>query len=410
VTPNAKQPMVLVGSGSQIWREYLLPAMAEKYSLHLLTPKEPTWEVPYIAGFDLVDTMDAKAMEEAARARFEEVAGILTYEETRVESAARLATAFGVRTSPPEAVYACRDKYASREAMRRAGLPGAQSIAVATLEEAESAARIIGYPLIVKPRALSASCGVSLVTEPGGLPAAVEEAARIWFDVVPTYEQPTLVEEYLEGPEISVEAVCRDGQVTALFVARKSLGFPPGFEEVGHLVRSDDPLLRDPDLLGLLQAAHRAVGLTDTITHTEIRLTQAGPRVVEINARVGGGRIPYLGQLATGVDVGLAAADLAAGAEPALEPVRTGVAAIRFLYPERDLRVEAIDVDRGKLPPEAHEVQVLAKPGDELLLPPTDHVRSRYAFVVVTAPDEKTCTAALDEAAAALTVRGTPLS
>ncbi|WP_190022820.1 ATP-grasp domain-containing protein [Streptomyces hiroshimensis] len=415
----AERPLLLlIGSGGQVWREYMLRSMATRYRVHLFCPEPPTWELPYIEGHGVVDTLDVEAMTALARAgsasasasASEEFSGVLTYEETRVEAAAGLATALGLRTSPPEAVRACRDKYAGREALRRAGVPQAESIAVAGLEEAREAADRIGYPVVVKPRALSASCGVTFAAGPEQLEEAFEEAGRIWFDEVATYERPILIEEFLDGPEISVEAVCRDGRVTALFVARKSLGYAPGFEETGHLVLAGDPLLDDPRLLKVLQDAHTALGLTDTVTHTELRLTGDGPRVVEINARVGGDRIPYLGGLATGVDIGLIAADLAVGAVPDTEPTRSAVAAIRFLYPDRDLTTASVEVDRDRLPDATHDVQVLAGPGKELRLPPKDPVRSRYAFVIAVAGTEQSCAAALDEAAAAVTVHGTPLA
>jgi biotin carboxylase len=405
-----KPLLLLIGSGGRIWREYVLRAIATRYRLHLLSPAAPTWEAPYITTHSLVDTLDPDAMAAIAKESSEDFAGVLTYEETRVESAAAVATTLGLRTSPVEAVYACRDKFTGRQALKAAGVPQAESVAVGSLEEARRAAEQVGYPVVVKPRALSGSNGVSLVRNPEGLAEAFREATAIWFDGVPTYERPVLVEEYLDGPEISIDAVCRDGLVTALFVARKRIGFPPGFEEVGHLVRADDPLLTDPQLLRVLQDAHTAVGLTDTVTHTELRLTGSGPRVVEINARVGGDRIPYLGGLATGIEIGLVAADLAAGAVPDITATRQQVAAIRFLYPAHDLTVETVEVDRERLPAAIHDVQVLAGPGRQLRLPPNDHVRCRYALVVAVAATGQECEAALDRAADAVVVHGAPLA
>ncbi|TGB03071.1 ATP-grasp domain-containing protein [Streptomyces palmae] len=410
--PDAAKPLLLlVGSGGRIWREYVLRAIVTRYRLHLLCPAPPSWETPYIDGYTVVDTLDAAAMTEVARAHPEGFAGVLTYEETRVEAAADLATALGLRTSPRSAVSACRDKYLGRQALERAEVPQARSIAVAGLEQAAEAAERIGYPVVIKPRALSASCGVTYVAGPEQLEEAYREAGRIWFDEVPRSSAPILVEEFLDGPEISVEAVCRDGRITVLFVARKELGYAPGFEEVGHLVRADDPLLRDETLLGVLQDAHTAVGLTDTVTHTELRLTADGPKVVEINARIGGDRIPYLGGLVTGIEIGLVAADLAAGAVPRLGTADSAaVAGVRFLYPECDLRLESIEVAEDRLPAEIHEVAPLADPGKELWLPPVDNARSRFALVVAVSRTEKDCTAALDAAAAAVVARGTPLS
>jgi biotin carboxylase len=406
---GARPALLLIGSGERVWREYMLRSMASRYRLHLFSPRPATWETDYVEGCTVLDTLDVAAMVAAARDRPETFAGSLTYEETRVESAALLAATLGHRSSPPAAVRACRDKYAGRQALHRAGVPQARSVAVADLAAAERAARDIGYPVVVKPRALSASNGVTLVPGPDRLASAFAEATRIWFDAVPRYDEAVLIEEFLAGPEISVESVCRDGRVTALFVAHKTLGYPPGFESLAHLVDGADPLLHDPDLLGVVQSAHTALGLTDSVTHTELVLTPAGPRVVEINARVGGDRTAYLGGLATGRDASLIAADLAAGAVPDTSATTTAVAGVRFLYPDHDLRVTGIDVDTSRLPAETCDVRVLAEPGSDLRLPPEDHVYSRYALIAAVAATEKRCVAALDEAAAAVTVRGTPL-
>ncbi|URM88713.1 ATP-grasp domain-containing protein [Streptomyces sp. MRC013] len=409
--PRAGRPLLLlVGSGSRPWREYLLRSITTGYRLHLFCPAAPTWEQRYLDGHTVVDTADAAAMTAAARAGGGSFAGVLTYEETRVVPTAELATALGLRTSPPAAVNACRDKYLGRLALGRAGVPQAEAIAVADLAQAGKAARRIGYPVVVKPRALSASCGVTLATGPHEIEEAYRQAAGIWFDDVPRLEAPVLVEEFLDGPEVSVDAFCRDGRVTALFVAHKDLGFAPGFEEIGHTVRADDPLLHDERLLGVLQDAHAAVGLTDAVTHTELRLTADGPKVVEINARIGGGRIPYLGRLVTGTEIGLVAADLAVGAVPEIpRPAGSTTAAVRFLYPERDMRLASVEIDEAALPAPVREVLPLAEPGRELRLPPVDNARSRFALVIAVAEDERDCAAALDEAAAAVTAKGTPL-
>jgi len=71
-------------------------------------------------------------------------------------------------------------------------------------------------------------------------------------------------------------------------LARKQLGAPPYFEEIGHVVDATDPLLSDPALLAVLSDAHRALGVADGVTHTEIPAHRRGPVIIEVNARLGG--------------------------------------------------------------------------------------------------------------------------
>lgn len=404
-----KPLLLVVGSSDQAWREYMMASLADRCRLHLFSATAPTWETPYLAGHDLVDTLDSNAMIDIASRHRERFAGVITYWETRVVAVAEIALAFGLTASPVAAVRACRDKYLGRQLLKAAGVPQADSLAIASLDEARAAASQIGFPVVIKPRALSSSSGVMLARTPAEVAVAYQHASLAWFAGVPSYPQPILVEEYLDGPEISVDSVCRDGYVTPLFIARKRLGFPPAFEETGHIVWADDPLFADEAVREVLQDAHTALGLTAAMTHTELRLTRTGPKVVEVNARTGGGLIPYLGQIATGIDLGLVAADLATGADPDLRLAKKSVAGVRFLYPEHDLSVTSVTVDRGRLPAKVKDVRVLASPGQQLRLPPRDTVHCRYAAIIAQGRTMAQCSAALDRAAEAVAIHGTPL-
>jgi biotin carboxylase len=193
--------------------------------------------------------------------------------------------------------------------------------------------------------------------------------------------------------------------VQPLCVARKEVGYPPYFEEVGHLVDAADPLLTDPELLAVVQDAHTALGYADGITHTELKLTPAGPKLVEVNARLGGDLIPYLGLRATGVDPGRAAAAVACGQPPEVAADRKLVGAVRFFYPDRRITVESV---RFVDPPSTVDLAVpLAEPGDVVSPPPAGTLFGRVAFATAVAPTAAECAAALDGAAAALQIRGT---
>jgi L-amino acid ligase C-terminal domain 2 len=199
-----------------------------------------------------------------------------------------------------------------------------------------------------------------------------------------------------------VDALCFRGRMTPAFVARKLLGFEPAFAEVGHVVNGADPLLRDPGLTEVVAAALRAVGFRDGWAHVEVKLSAAGPKVIEINGRQGGDLIPYLGLRATGIDPGLAGAAVACGREPDLRPRRSRVAGIRFCYPRQDGVVERVVVDRAALPPQVDRVRILAQPGEEILLPPRSHLHARCAYCTVIASTVEECLEALDAAVAAL--------
>jgi biotin carboxylase len=305
---------------------------------------------------------------------------------------------------PVEAARNCRDKRRTRQVLATAGVPQPESVAVASLDEATRQAARIGYPVVLKPRGLGASQGVVCVTSPGEVAEGYAAASEATQPGAPSFTRHVLVEEYLDGPEISVDGAIVDGQYHPLFLARKSLGPAPFFEETGHLVDSADPLLGSAELLQMLAAAHRALGVVRGITHTEVRLTSRGPRIVEVNGRLGGGFIPYLGMLATGVDPGRVAARIACG-EPTSPgddiPTRHGAVGIRFLYPPEDCRVGKVSLPAPGAFEGLRECVATVGPGVLLRLPPRGYL-ARYAYAICEGPTAQECAGRLNKATAAI--------
>ena len=416
--PQDKRPLlVVVSSLSRSSREHFFESVSEHYRVWLFLggagrSDVAEWELPYLVGHTVVDTLDAEAMIVQARrlAETEPISGLVCYDEARIEATAVVAAAMGLPTTPSDAIARCRDKHATRQALAAAGVPQARSAAVGSPEQAAEVAQRFGYPVVLKPRNLAASFGVRRADSPEELAVAYHRARSITLPEAPEYyEDGVLVEEYLSGPEISVDAACFDGEVAPLVIAHKESGFPPAFEEVGHVVDASDPLYQDPELTEVVTAAHRALGFHTGMTHLELKRTPDGFKVIELNGRLGGDLIPYLGQLATGVDLSLAAAAIACGRRPDLEPTVRRVAATRFCYPEREQTVDSVTIDQSLLPPEIERAIVLAEPGQRMLLPPNGSAwECRLAQLVAVADSAAACRTALDAAAKAVSVKLSP--
>ncbi|MGZ2361031.1 ATP-grasp domain-containing protein [Streptomyces sp. 372A] len=409
--PDDRPLLLIITSGLRRYREYLLASIAGRYRVHLIDATAPTWELPYLAGHSAVPDTGAGPVLAAARevAARQPVAGVMSWHEEHIVQAALVAGELGLPGTPPDAVRRCRDKYATRTALAEAGLPQPEFALAGSLEEALAAADKLGWPVVIKPRAAGGSQGVVLVHDADELADQFAATRDVHVPHNPDFAELVLVEEYLDAPEVSVDAVVRGGRVTPLFVGRKEVGFPPYFEETGHRVSADDPLLHDPQALRLLTGIHRALGVTDGWTHTELRLTAEGPKLIEVNGRVGGDLIPYLGLRATGTDPGLAAADVACGAEPDTAPRRDAHAAIRFFYPPADdTRIAALDFDRTELPAAIDLLEPLVGPGDVVSPPRKGLIDGRIALATAVADTAAECAAAIDHAARALrlTVEG----
>lgn len=408
---TAKRPvLLLVGSGMQTYREYLLKSISTRFDVHLLHTAAPQWERPYLAGWTVLpSTVDGPAMAAAATAlhRDTPVSGVLCWDEGRIHATAYIAEALGLRNGDPAVIWRLRDKAQTRAALATAGVAQPQSVPVRTIQEALDAAATVGYPAVLKPRGLGASLGVVRVDAPDELRAMFPFTRDTTAPdpVVYSSEHPVLVEECVVGEEISVDAVVRDGVVTPLFLARKVVGYPPYAEEVGHFVDAADPLLTDPVLRAALQATHTALGFRDGWTHTEFMLTATGPQLIEVNGRLGGDLIPYLGALTTGVDPGLVAAAVACGQEPDVTPTRRRVAGIRFFYVAADdTTVAEVSFDAGALPEATDRAVAVVAPGAVVSPPPKGTVWGRIAYATVVGDSVEECGAALDAAQAALRV------
>lgn len=241
-------------------------------------------------------------------------------------------------------IKACR-KDLTRQVLAEQGVPGPRFAVESEWPAIERAAADIGYPLVVKPVDLCGGMYVRRAENVGQLLSAVNDIAGFPVNARGQRRSPlTLIEELLVGPEFSVETVTRRGRTTVVGVTDKSVGGEPWFVETGHMFPAAIDAELGAAVSGVACAAIRALGLDDTVAHTEVKLTAAGPRLVEVNPRPAGNQITELVRRVTGIDLAAVHAEVALGREPVLEPLDTGVgsAAISFLLPPRAGVVEEI--------------------------------------------------------------------
>ncbi|MFF3786388.1 acetyl-CoA carboxylase biotin carboxylase subunit family protein [Streptomyces sp. NPDC001933] len=373
--------LLVIGSGDRDYRGYALQALAKQCRVILIDSTVPTWQRPYIAGHLVADLRDQEAVlaaAETASANFR-VEGVLTWHEFAAVHAATTARGLGVPGSEPAGVRACRNKAAARAIFDAHGVASARWAPVSDLADVRIAAHDLGYPFVLKPASAAGSAGVIRIDRPADLHEALAFAAAAAAGQSQE-AQGMLAEEYLDGPEVSVEVVSHQGHHTTVAVTRKQLGAPPYFEETGHLV---SPALDGPETDEAAHVATQALDaldITHGISHVELRLTRSGPRIVEVNPRLGGDLIPHLVNLATGIDLIRAAADLALGRVPDVRPKRHASAAIGFLYPTSAGQLRSLTVDPSLAAHTWCERAVLEQqPGASVAPPPGSGLDSRLA-------------------------------
>ncbi|MFD9112561.1 ATP-grasp domain-containing protein [Streptomyces bottropensis] len=405
--------LLVIGSGLKVYREYLIESAARRAAeldlkLVLVNNLKPTWQNDYFDEITVANVFDHDELRAAAReiASRRTVVGLFCYDEPLVMPAAELAAEFGLPGLGLAGVQGCRDKHRTRSMLTAAGLPQPGFELTDSLEQAREVAARIGYPVVVKPRALGASMGVVLAEDETQLDRAYLVASNASLVGDEPFRGGAIVEGYARGPEISIDGVVHEGEYRALFVARKETGHYPYFEEVGHVVDAADPLLRDPELIDVLTKAHEVLGVENGLTHTEVKLTSYGPVIIEINGRLGGDLIPFLGRIATGIDTGELLVEVAAGHRPDTAFTRHEVAGIRFGYPVEDATIHAVRVPTGL--PGLVTASPMVEPGTELRLPPGGYL-SRHSFVVCSGEDTGVCRERLATALAAVELDADPL-
>ncbi|GAA1228744.1 ATP-grasp domain-containing protein [Kitasatospora nipponensis] len=405
--------LLVIGSGLKVYREYLVApihrrARAAGLDLVLVNNLKPTWQREYFDEVVVANVFDTEVMGAAVRevAGRRTVVGLLCWDEPLVLDAGLLAAELGVPGLSASGVRGCRDKERTRAELTAAGLHQPGFELTTTVEQARAAAARIGYPVVIKPRAMGASIGVVFAADEAELDRAFEVAlAASRVDPGP-YRASAIVEAYAPGPEISVDGAVYKGEYLPMFLARKQSSDHPYFEEVGHLVDAGDPLLEDHELMSTVARAHRALGIEDGITHSEVRLTDRGPLIIEINGRLGGDLIPFLGRTATGIEPGEVLFDVATGQRPDTTATRRAVAGIRFGYPEQDCLLRSVVVPTAA--PGLVAAAPMAEPGTTLRLPPRGYL-ARHSFVVCEAEDTGSCLDRLAVAAALVTVEAEPV-
>jgi biotin carboxylase len=314
----------------------------------------------------MVATNDASALRNCiAELRAEApIAGVLSSSEYFIEAAARLARFEGLPGGNPEAIAMCRDKRRQRHCLKDAG------ILVPVFSCATSNADVVAalneqrYPLVVKPAFGTGSIGVRLCrTVEEVLQHAEGLLARTVNERGATIEPAILIEEYLSGPEYSVEIF--DAHVVG--ITRKLLSPEPLFIENGHDFPADIPGETAAQIAETAQRVLAAIGLHWGPAHIEIRLTARGPAVIEINPRLAGGFIPELVRQATGVDLIEQTLQVAVGRSLLLQPTHLQHASIRFVLTPVCGVLEAVEgLDEARAMPGVTEVQIYRRVGDQL--------------------------------------------
>lgn len=215
---------------------------------------------------------------------------VVAVDEQGVGIAAMASEALGLPHSPPSAVAATRDKLALRQALASAEVPQAAWAEIGEGDSGGEALAEIGYPCVIKPRSLSASRGVIRADTQAQAEAAIARSRRIVAASGGPEEASLVVESYIPGIEVALDAILAHGQVVPLAMFDKPDPLEgPYFEETIYVTPSRvDPAIQ-AQVLDVVARAARAVGLTHGPIHAEARIDAERVYCIEVAARSIGG-------------------------------------------------------------------------------------------------------------------------
>ena len=199
---------------------------------------------------------------------------------------------------------------------------------------------LLTYPCVMKPTDNAGSRGVVLCQSAGDVLREYPYSRRESRGGV------VIIEEYLRGAEFSVDMMIVDGEPHILQFTDKMTTGAPYFVETGHTQPTSHSAAEADAICDLARRAVRAVGIDMGPAHVEMILTEDGPKMVELGARMGGDCITtHLVPLSTGIDMIRAMIDSACGKKPDIERRFSRGSAIRYLDTPRGtvLSIDGVD-------------------------------------------------------------------
>lgn len=274
-----------------------------------------------------------------------------------------------------ETAVKATDKYDMIKAFKEHDVPSPWFFVVDSLEELKAHKTDVTFPCIIKPTDNAGSHGVAKVFTFQELTDNYEYAYSC------SRHGKVIIEEYLDGPEVSVEVMVVNGEVNILQITDKITTEAPHFVEMGHTQPSRLPSVVQRAIHNVTIAACKAIGIDKGPAHVEMKVTKRGPVMIELGARMGGDNITtHLVPLSTGVDMVGSTIKVALGEEPDITPTLHCGSAIRYFEVPYGT-IKAIEgIEEAKKIPGVKQITFTKEVGEEST--PIQCSNDRIGFVI----------------------------
>ena len=354
---------------------------------------------PNAVGLKLADkpiVVNITSEEDMLRVALEEqVDGVIhPCSEVSMNVMGRINDELGLSGISREAAIRATNKHLMRKAFEAGNAPSPKSILTESAEDAWNQFIAMSTDAILKPSRNSGSRGIAKVAKSEFQGSEGFKKFQGLYNVAleESRDKSVLIEQFIEGPEFSIEIIVWNGKVIVLIVTDKKTTEAPHFVELGHSQPSCFSAEDVEKLKAAAVAGVKALGVNNCACHAEAKLMDGKAYLMEIGARLGGDFISTeLTHLSTGIDMVAAAINCALGIEPCLEPKeeKHGVC-IRYFCPKPGKlvsisNIEVLEDERVYL------WEIYHKVGD--IIPEVTSSLSRSGHVIVTEKDAKTAIA-----------------
>jgi biotin carboxylase len=353
---------------------------------------------------DVYGPSETAAAAERFSRKIRKIDGVVCVAADAPVTAATVAQRLGLPgISLATAELAC-DKLAMKRRFAECGVPVPWFAEIATQQALQRAAVERGRDLVIKPVDSRGSRGVQRVAKVADLAKAFQFARQH------SPSERVMVEQYLDGPQVSTESVVIDGRCFTPGFSDRNYEYleryAPFFIENGGDLPSALPPEIQQKVREVVAKAAAALGVRNGTVKGDIVVHNGEPHVIELAARLSGGffctrEIP----LNTGVDFVGAAIKVALGepvAPEELEPKTATPVIQRYAFPKAGRVVSVAGAEEARSIAGVAEVIVTAKPGD--IIPAAGDKRPSAAMVLTTGASREQALAAANDALACLKI------
>ncbi|MDY6969354.1 MAG: ATP-grasp domain-containing protein, partial [Spirochaetota bacterium] len=328
----------------------------------------------------VMSTRDIEGSVRIARSQNEitPISAVLTVGTDASMTVAAVANALNLQGIKYEDAEAATNKIKMRTRFQDNNVPSPKFLPVWSLTEAKDACKRLGFPVVIKPANNMGARGVMRIDNKIDL----SDAFKFAKNSSPSGE--LIIEEYMTGDELSIDAVVYKGEITITGIADRIIEFPPYFVETGHTIPSNQPKEIQEEAIDVMKMGIRALRIEHGYAKGDIKLTPNGPMVGEIAARLSGGFMSaYTYPLSTGVDLMRAAIEIALGQEPGnLEPVINRVAIERAIITKSGIVKGITGLEKALKIQNIKEIFMNVEQGDRVVEPRSNVEKAGHIIAV----------------------------